>query len=133
MALTLGNAASLGNLAAGITKDYTGTVAAVVTSTAGNATLSVSDPSATAPGHLINGDKSLQSPLQAMATNAAQPTSAFQPISSNITPVTLLTYSKEISLDSVLITFKQSITDTEPLRSGTYSKTLTFTLSTTMP
>ncbi len=31
------------------------------------------------------------------------------------------------------ISFKQSIGATDPLRTGTYSKTLTFTLSTTNP
>jgi plastocyanin len=133
LALSLGSAAGLGDIAPGFTRDYMATVDATVTSTAGNATLSVSDPSTTAPGHLVNGEKSLANPLMAMATNAAQPTSAFQPISSNLTPVTLLSYPKEIALDLVTITFKQSIADTEALRSGTYSKTLTFTLSTTMP
>jgi hypothetical protein len=33
----------------------------------------------------------------------------------------------------VPITFKQSIAANEPLRTGAYSKTLTFTLSTTTP
>ena len=49
------------------------------------------------------------------------------------TPLTILTYAKEIAHDAVTITFKQSVSATEPLRSGTYSKTLTFTLSTTQP
>ena len=31
------------------------------------------------------------------------------------------------------LTFRQNITATETLRSGTYGKTLTFTLSTTAP
>jgi hypothetical protein len=33
----------------------------------------------------------------------------------------------------VTIEFHQSIAGTDPLRTGTYSKTLTFTLSTTNP
>jgi hypothetical protein len=133
LALTVGNAVSLGNLTAGVTKEYTATVNAVVTSTGGNATLSVSDPSTTSPGRLINGDRALARPLEASATNTAQPTSAFAPITGNTTPLALLNYAKEISLDPVTITFRQLINDTDPLRSGTYSKTLTFTLSTTMP
>ena len=36
-----------------------------------------------------------------------------------------------MSNDPVTITFKQPIKATDPLRTGTYSKTLTFTLSTT--
>jgi len=104
-----------------------------VTSTGGNATLSVSDPSPISPGRLINGDRSLARPLEAAATNAAQLTPAFAPITGNATPLTLLTYPKEIASDPVTITFRQVVNDTDPLRSGTYSKTLTFTLSTTMP
>ncbi len=54
-------------------------------------------------------------------------------MTSNTTPLALLSYPKEISLDPVTITFKQSIGANEPLRSGSYTKTLTFTLSTTAP
>ena len=38
-----------------------------------------------------------------------------------------------MSNDAVTIRFKQHIGATHPLRTGTYSKTLTFTLSTTTP
>ena len=37
------------------------------------------------------------------------------------------------SNEAVAIAFKQSIKANDPLRTGTYSKTLTFTLSTTQP
>ena len=43
------------------------------------------------------------------------------------------TYSGPVSNDPVTITFKQAIGATEPLRTGAYTKTLTFTLSTTAP
>jgi hypothetical protein len=49
------------------------------------------------------------------------------------TPVTLLTYTGPASNDAVTIGIKQSIGSTEPLRTGSYRKTLTFTLSTTTP
>ena len=45
----------------------------------------------------------------------------------------MLSYSGPISNDSVTLAFKQSIGANEALRTGTYSKTLTFTLSTTNP
>ena len=45
----------------------------------------------------------------------------------------LLTYAGPTSNDAVTINFKQSIGANEALRTGTYSKTLTFTLSTTTP
>ena len=38
-----------------------------------------------------------------------------------------------MSNDAVTIDFRQSIDANDPLRTGTYSKTLTFTLSTTSP
>ena len=38
-----------------------------------------------------------------------------------------------MSNDPVTIAFRQHIGATEPLRTGSYSKTLTFTLSTTTP
>ena len=41
--------------------------------------------------------------------------------------------TRPVSNDPVTITFKQSIGATDALRTGSYSKTLTFTLSTTTP
>jgi hypothetical protein len=43
------------------------------------------------------------------------------------------TYSAPVSNDGFTIDFKQSIAANEPLRTGTYATTLTFTLSTTTP
>jgi hypothetical protein len=131
LSLSLSSTAQLGNLIAGIAHDYDTTVAATVNSSAGDATLSVSDPSPANAGHLVNGSFSLANAIQARATNAANPNSAFAPVSAN--PLTLLTYSGPVSNDQVTIGIRQSIGSNEPLRTGTYSKTLTFTLSTTTP
>ena len=108
------------------------TTTANVISTAGDATLSVADPSANAPGHLVNGSFSLPSAVQAKATRpAGTGSTAFAAVSA--TPLTLLTYSAPISNDPVTITFNQHIGANDALRTGSYSKTLTFTLSTTTP
>ena len=48
-------------------------------------------------------------------------------------PATVKTYSGPTSNEVVTIGFKQSIGVNEPLRTGMYGKTLTFTLSTTNP
>jgi hypothetical protein len=48
-------------------------------------------------------------------------------------PTALKTWSAPTSNEAVPITFKQSIGANDALRTGTYSKTLTFTLSTTTP
>ena len=45
----------------------------------------------------------------------------------------MLTYSGPVSNDAVTLTFSQAIGANEALRTGSYSKTLTFTLSTTTP
>ena len=43
------------------------------------------------------------------------------------------TWTGPTSNEPVTVTFTQHIGSTDPLRTGTYSKTLTFTLSTTNP
>ena len=91
----------------------------------------MADPSTTNPGKLMNGTFTLANPLQVMATSAGGTGSAFAPVSG--TPTTILTYNAPKSNDTVAITFKQTIGRTEALRTGPYSKTLTFTLSTTTP
>jgi len=133
LGLTLGTPATFGTITPGQTKDYTTTMSATVTSTAGDATLSVADPDTTRTGKLVNGTYVLASPLQIMATNGAHPTGAFAPVTGTASPLNLLAYPRAISLDPVVIGFKQSVADTEVLRAGTYSKTLTFTLSTVTP
>jgi len=119
LALTLGSPnVSFGAFTPGVTKDYTATTTANVISTAGDATLSVSDPSATATGHLVNGAFSLAEPLR---------------VAGSPLPSTVKTYTGPVSNDPVTIQFAQLVKSTDPLRTGTYSKTLTFTLSTTSP
>ncbi len=59
-----GRAANLGTFPPGVTADYTSTLSATVTTTAPNAALSVHDPSATAPGHLVNGSYVMPQALQ---------------------------------------------------------------------
>ena len=75
---------------------------------AGEATLSHSEP-----GHLANGEFALAQPLEVSLSKSA--------------------WSGPASNDAVTIAFTQAIGADEPLRTGTYSRTLTFTLSTTEP
>jgi hypothetical protein len=84
-----------------------------VISTAGDATLSVADPSPTNTGKLVNGAFTLANPMGGLGV--------------------LKTWTAPTSNESVPITFTQAIGANEALRTGTYSKTLTFTLSTTTP
>jgi len=101
------------------------------TRTAGDATLSMVDPSTTAPGHLVNGSNVLPQALQAQATSPAGNGGAFAAVSGS--PLTLLTWPYPVSNDTATITFTQPIGANDALRTGNYSKTLTYTLSTTQP
>jgi sugar phosphate isomerase/epimerase len=125
---------SFGTFAPTVAKAYETAVAASVVSTAGDATLSVSDPGLVAPGHLVNGTFSLPSPLNVRAINTTNPTQAYAPLAEATgTPLSLLTYTGPTNGDLVTIGFRQAIGAADVLRSGSYSKTLTFTLSTTAP
>ena len=89
-------------------KDYTASTTANVISTAGDAALTVSDP-----GQLMNGTFALPCRWRSRSRKAA--------------------WTAPVSNDAVTIAFKQHIGATDALRTGAYSKTLTFTLSTTSP
>jgi enterochelin esterase-like enzyme len=107
LSLTLGPAASFGAFTAGVDKTYSAQSSATVTSTAGDAALSVS------PATLANGAFKLAEPV-------------------SVTPAKT-SWSGPISNDTFAIAYSQHIGANEALRTGTYSATLTFTLSTTNP
>jgi hypothetical protein len=85
----------------------------------------------TAAGHLVNGSFVLPQPVAVKASSAAGAGGDFAPVSG--VQSTLLTYPGPVSNDPVTIGFRQQIAANDALRTGTYSKTLTFTLSTTTP
>ncbi|MDA0164091.1 M14 family zinc carboxypeptidase [Solirubrobacter ginsenosidimutans] len=127
LALTLGAPASFGAFTPGVAKDYTASTTATVISTAGDATLSVADPSSTATGHLVNGTFSLPSALQASAGGT------LADVGGSAAPTLLKTWSTPVSNDVATVTFGQHVGAADALRTGAYTKTLTFTLSTTTP
>ena len=118
LSLTMGPAASFGPFLPGVGQTYTASTTATVISSAGDATLSVADPSTNAPGRLVNGAFSLAQPLLVAGSSL---------------PATVKSYAAPVSNDVVTVGFSQTIGANEPLRTGSYSKTLTFTLSTTNP
>jgi hypothetical protein len=118
LSLTVSPSLNLGTFVPGVAREYTGSLAANVISTGGDATLSVADPSSTATGHLVNGSFSLPQPLL---------------VAGSALPATVKTWSGPTSNEPVTIDVKQAIGATDALRTGTYSKTLVFTLSTTSP
>jgi hypothetical protein len=125
---------SFGTFQPTVARSYETAVSASVTSTAGDGLLSVTDPSTTFPGHLVNGTFALPSPLNVRALNAANAANAFVALAEATgTPTSLLTYTGPVNGDPVTIGFRQAIGAGDVLRSGNYAKTLTFTLSTTAP
>ncbi len=108
LSLTLGAPASFGSFTPGVDRTYGASTTANVISTAGDATLSVSDP-----GHLTNGAFSLPAPLSVSMTPSS--------------------WAGPVSNAAVAIAFSQHIGANDALRTGSYSETLTFTLSTTTP
>ena len=107
LALTLGGPASFGAFTPGVARTYTAATTASVTSTAGSAALSVS------AGRLANGAFSLAQPVVVTPEKAS--------------------WTGPASNDAFAIGFQQSIGAGEPLRTGSYSASLTFTLATTEP
>jgi len=128
LALTFGAAPSLGTFMPGVTKDYTASVAASVTSSAAAAALTVRDPSANATGHLVNGALAMPQALQVRANEGA-----FAPLSATGAALTLAAWSTPVGARPVTVEFKQPVAATDSLLTGSYGKTLTFTLSATTP
>jgi uncharacterized protein YjiK len=126
LALTLGGPATFAPFMAAVAKDYEAQTTATVTSTGGDAALSVVDAGPVAPGHLVSGTFALPQALQVNANGGA-----YRPVSG--TPAGLLTYAGPVSGDVVNVGLKQTIGATDALRTGAYAKTLTFVLSTTTP
>ena len=108
LALSIAGPVSFGAFALGVAKDYTAQTTATVTSTAGQAALSVSEP-----GHLTNGVFSLPEALRVEIAPSA--------------------WSAPVSNGPATITFRQHIGADDALRTGSYSRTLTFTLASTSP
>jgi amidase len=126
LALSLGPAATFGPFAIGVAHDYTASTTATVVSSAGDALLSVSDPGAVAPGHLVNGTFALAQPLEAKVGDEP-----YAPVGAGQQP--LAGWTAPVSHAVAALDFRQSIGADEGLRTGSYAKTLTLTLSTTAP
>ena len=133
LALTLGPPAQFGAFTPGVAREYSASTTANVVSTAGDAVLSVADPSAEPHGP---SRQRLVLPAAAAARAGAerrQQRHRVQPGRLVGEPLNLLAYDGPISNDAVTLQFRQSIGADDALRTGTYGKTLTFTLSTTNP
>ena len=134
LSLTLGTPATFGAFTPGITKTYESATTANVISTAGDATAERRRPER--DRHRPPGQRRVL-PAAAAAGPRAQRRQHRHGVQQrrlqSASPLNLLTYSGPISNDAVALQFSQLINATDALRTGSYSKTLTFTLSTTTP
>jgi len=108
LSLALGAPATFGTFVPGREATYDTSTTATVISTAGDASLTASGPVT-----LRNGAFSLAQPLSVTLSKA--------------------TWNAPVANDEVTVGFRQPIGAAEPLRAGTYSGTVTFTLTTTNP
>ena len=108
LSLTLGAPASFGAFTPGVAKNYDATTTANVISTAGDAALSWSGAN-----HLTNGAFTMPQPFTISLSKTM--------------------WNAPVSNDPVSIGFHQPIAANDALRTGSYSATVTFTLSTTTP
>jgi hypothetical protein len=76
----------------------------------------------------------LPSPLQVKASSAVGTGgAAFANVGGTSSPTSLVTYTRPLNDTAITLDFKQHVSATDALRAGRYSKTLTFTLSTSTP
>ncbi len=133
LSLTMGTAASFPPFTPGAQMDYFASTTANVISSAGDAALSVADPATTNTGKLVNGAFALPETLQANAVRGTTSAGIYNPVGGSANPTNLFNWTNPASNDLLTVGFKQPIKANDALRTGTYSKTLTFTLSTTNP
>ena len=133
-------APSLGAFAPGVAATYATSIGALVTTTAATSTFTAADTSTVFPGHLVNtaasgGPYALAQGLQVDATDTSGSSTGGGVFSdlSHTNPATLLSFAAPVSNDPITVGFKQAIGATDPLRTGTYTKTITLTLSTNTP
>jgi hypothetical protein len=108
LALSLGTPPKFDAFIPGVEREYATQTTATVTSSAGDAKLTTSEP-----GYLANGAFKLAKPLRVELSKDA--------------------WDGPVANETVTAAFKQAIGAQDPLRTGSYTKTLTFTLSTTNP
>jgi hypothetical protein len=139
---------NLGKFDAGLAEKqkHEGECSVVATSTAAESQLTAEDQATSNhEGHLVHYDSHaanrefyLYEPLEADAVdhetgNVFPGPGTGAPFAPLTSKVTLLSWADPINLDPVTVTFRQYILEHERLNTGTYSKVITLTLSTTTP
>ncbi len=125
---------SFGTFPPTVARTYETAIAATVTSTAGDAVLSVTDASTIAR---VTSSTARSRCRPRSTCGRSTPPTRRRPTRRWPRPParrrTCSRYTGPVNTDQVTLGFRQAIAATDVLRSGNYSKTLTFTLSTTAP
>jgi len=129
--VTLGAPPRFAPFVVGLEQDYTASTTATLTASSAASSFSVVDLSANQPGHLTNGPFALPSALRLQAASAAGSSHGAGTVSA--TPLPLLDYTAPVTEDVATLTYTQHVGASDVLRTGTYAKTLTFTLTATAP
>ena len=117
----------------GVAQTYEASTTANVISTAGDALLSVADPSSTNTGHLVNGTFFLPQPLQARARNAANTGTPYNNVGSSALAAEPADLERADLQRRAHARVQPAHQRERRAPHGHVRKTLTFTLSTTNP
>ena len=133
LGLELVTAANFGAFTPGVAKEYLAQASTRVTTTTADAALSVYDSATTNVGRLVNGSSALGSAVQVYASGGGSTTGPGGNVGGAAAPTALATWSAPVTNGNMTLLFRQNIAANQTFRSGSYSKELTFTLSTTAP
>ncbi|RKQ93231.1 sugar phosphate isomerase/epimerase [Solirubrobacter pauli] len=129
MGISLAGSVTFGAIVPGIAKDYDAGTTVRATSSVASSKLTISDPSSTATGHLVNGAFAMP---QAVKVGVGA-TPAFAPLGGASSPTVLATWAHPLANEAVDLKFRQSVAEGDRLLEGNYSKRVTLTLSATTP
>ena len=98
------------------------------TSSLASSKLTVSDPSSTATGHLVNGTLPMPQALKVGVVGGP-----LAVLGGSAAPTLLKTWATPLANEAIQLQFRQSVAANDALLVGDYSKRVTLTLSATTP
>ena len=128
LGITLGGTVRFDAIIPGVAKDYDATTTVTATSSLASSKLTVSDPSSTATGHLVNGTLPMPQALKVGVVGG--PLGA---LGGSAAPTLLKTWATPLANEAIQLQFRQSVAANDALLVGDYSKRVTLTLSATTP
>ena len=128
LGITLGGTVRFDAIIPGVAKDYDATTTVTATSSLASSKLTVSDPSSTATGHLVNGTLPMPQALKVGVVGGP-----LAVLGGSAAPTLLKTWATPLANEAIQLQFRQSVAANDALLVGDYSKRVTLTLSATTP